>query len=393
MSAQNKTRSAAAMATIIGLTVANEIYNRTVGGDDYADVTRKTKGAGFPIMSPVPAEGDGKRGLFFIPVRGGPGMVIPIVREAMGRMLGDNPRTWQSLALEVFGSLSPVDPDIGGGALGSITPPVLRLGAELKSNYDTYRQQPIVPKSLEGLSPSEQYGPQTSQVSRYLSKSQIPGFSGQPAVGIDYAVKGFSPGPGEALLGAADAIIGMTGHNLPERPEKGVPGARDVPLIGGIAGRFLRTAGEQRRTDAYDRAQAVVDRSRQVALDSVQNSKTYQASTPDEQQKMIRAMESEMTANAQQREGVVATVKDLGLPNKYLGVKDPAKEQQIDDAISAMTAWKARKGPVPTARQQTLATAYSGRINQRYTLATKRQAREMTGVRATARAAVTADQG
>jgi hypothetical protein len=172
-----------------------------------------------------------------------------------------------------------------------------------------------------------------------------------------------------------------------------VPGARDIPVIGGIAGRFLRTAGEQRRTDAYDRAQQVVDRSRQVALDSVQNSKTYQAATPDEQQKMVRAMEDEMAKNAQQREGVVATVKDLGLPNKYLGVKDPAKEQQIDDAISAMATWRAHKGPAPTARQQTLATAYSGRINQRYTLAVKRQAKEMAGVRAIGRAAVAADRG
>jgi hypothetical protein len=170
---------------------------------------------------------------------------------------------------------------------------------------------------------------------------------------------------------------------LPERPAKGEPGARDIPVLGGIAGRFLRTAGEERRTQAYTRADEIMDDKRRTILDAVQNSPTYQRATPDAQDKMLRSLEQELSQQALDVAGVQPKPRDLGLPEKYIGVKDPAKEGRIDDALSIYRAWESdpKNNPKPTKDEIKLALAYQDLINPKYTYASKKQAAAGAAVR------------
>jgi hypothetical protein len=342
-------------------------------------------------MSDQPGTDGGKRGLVFIPIRGAIGAMIPLVREAMGRLYGDNPRTWQALAKEVLGTFSPVDPDAAYG-LGSFVPPLPKLAMELQANHDFFRDQPIVPPSMEGLPPTEQVGPQTSQTARALARSNIPGFSGKSPLGIDYAIRGFSPGPGEALLGLGDLFLRATGQALPEPARKGPPGARDLPLLGGIAGRFLRTAGEEQRTVAYQNAQDIADQSRRGILDAVQASPAYQKSTPDRRTQMLRDLETALVNQARQVAGAQPTERELGLPPKYIGVKDPARQRAIDTAVSAYRAWVAdpSNNLKPTSAQLKLALAYEDLINPKYTEELKRQRRETAQIQKRVQQAVPA---
>jgi len=363
---KNPRASAVAQGVIIGTIVASEIYNRAISQEDHRDVSRHLRDHGLALLDPREPEGEGKRGLAFVPLRGGVGMLVPLIREVMGRMYGDNPRTWERLALEVFGTLSPVEPEMGG--LASLVPPPAKTALELSGNYDYFRDQPIVSESMQGLPPTWQYNERTSQAARHLSASGLPGVSQKPPLAIDYAIRAISPGPGEAALGLADEIITRTGNALPERPAKGVPGARDIPLVGGIAGRFLRTAGEEQRSEAYARADEIMDINRQKMLADVENSAVFKAATPDAQQSMLRSFEAELEAQAQDIAGVEPKDRDLGLPEKYVGVEDPKLQRQIDQARSKYDAWKQdpARAPEPSDDEIVLALTYGKTINPLY---------------------------
>lgn len=374
-------QATAAMATILGGIITTEIYNRAIAPDDYADVSKFTKDTGLVVMSDKAPEGDGKRGLVYIPLRGGIGMLVPLVRAAMGAMYGDNPRTWQELARRTIGALSPVEPD-ASGAIGAFVPPLPALAGELAANYDSFRDQPIVPTSKQALPVTEQYDERTSQTARLLSRSDVPGFSQKPPMAIDYGVKGFSPGPAEALLGVTDMLIRATGNALPEAPKKGVPGARDIPIIGGVAGRFLKTAGSERQNQQYDQAEALAAKNRRLVLDALQDSPTFKNATPDRQQQLLRTLEQELEDQAREMMGIEPKPRELGLPNKYVGVSDPKKAQDIDDALAKWRAWeKDPKQPKPTGAELKLALAYEDLVNPKYTAALKAQQAQGAEVR------------
>jgi hypothetical protein len=357
---------AALMSTIVGGIVLNEIYNRSVAPDDYKDVSQHTKDTGLPILSDRAPEAGGKRGLAFIPLRGVVGSMVPITRAALGAYFGDDPRTWDQIAREVglktVESLSPIGPDVGG-LLRAGTPPIVALGGELVANYDAFRDQPIVPRSQEGLPVSEQYSAQTSQAARHLSRSQLPLVGGVSPLKIDYAVRGFSPGPGEALLGAADMAIRAAGQDLPT-VERNVPkGARDVPIVGGIAGRVLRTVGSERQNRAYELADTIAAKNRPQVVAAVEASREYQTATADRRQQLLRSAETALVEQSQELAGVpeFAKPKDLGLPRRFPGV-DPgsAREREIISAISTPQANR-------TARQWGLAAQYEYAQNPLYT--------------------------
>lgn len=388
-------RSLIAQGTILSAIIGTEIYNRAVAGDDYKDVTKYTLYHGMVVMSDKPGEGGGKRGLVFIPLRGLPGALVPLTREIMGRIYGDSPRAWQDLAKETLSTLSPLDPDLG--AITALAPPPARLTMELATNHDLFRDQPIVPTNLERLPPSEQYTPTTSQTARVLARSNAPFVGGKPAAAIDYAIRSASPGPGEALLGFTDALLAATGTG-PARPpsDRGPAGARDVPLLGGVAGRFLRTAGEEQRTEKYAASDALVEESRPAAMKALEGSKAYQGATLDRQRQMLAALETELQNQARQTMNLDPKARDLGLPPKYPGVKDPQKEQAVDEAISKYRAWLSafdrgdKSVPKPNKEEMQLAALYEGLINPDYTDAKKAQQTQTSDVQRMAREAVSA---
>jgi len=371
---QRPAQSVALMATIIGGIISTEIYNRSIAPEDYKDVSAFTKGSGLVVMSDKAPTGTGKRGLVFIPVRGGIGMLIPLVREAMGRYYGDNPRTWEALAAQTIGALSPLDPSVSG-SVQSFAPPVPALAQELTANYDNFRGAPIVSQSMQGLPTSAQFNATTSQTARALSGSSLPGLGGKSPMLIDYGIKGFSPGPAEALLGVSDALIKATGNALPEAPAKGQPGVRDIPLVGGIAGRFFKTAGSEQQNQQYDMADALVEKNRKLVVDAYMATPAYKQAPPDRQTAMLRDIETQLIAQAREVVGIDSPTKEIGLGAKYRGVTDPLEERRIDEVVRTVDAWRANPSryarPTPADMKTGLQYGNPAMLNQAYRQAKK----------------------
>jgi hypothetical protein len=380
---KNPAKAMAAFATVAGAVIANEVYNRTVAPEDYADVSRLTKNTGIVILSDQEPPEGGKRGLLFLPLRGGMGAIVPVIRDAFARYHQEDPQPLGALFAQIFGSLTP-SPGTAEGFLGTVTPPIAGLGAELMFNKDFYTSGDIVSKSMEGLPASEQYGPRTSDTSRFLSESGLPIVGGKPPVAIDHAVRGFSPGPGEALLGLGDMLLSRADAAPPDRRD-GISkplGPRDTPVTGGIAGRFVRTTGEERRNTAYEKADAIIDQHQKALLDMVRNSSVYQSATPDDQARMLRSAQDALIDEARILTGAAATPKDYGQPSRWRNILPGSfEEEEIADAIS--TPAKERN-----VRQRQLAARYSGQETPQYEKWSKERQANTSSLRESARAIV-----
>ena len=257
-----------------------------------------------------------------------------------------------------------------------------KLAMELSANYDFFRDQPIVPRSLEGLPPTEQYDERTSQTARQLSQSNIPGFADRPPIGIDYLLRGFSPGPAEAMIGLADLVLARPGapsEFAQAQAQAPVVGPlTQLPVIGGIVRPLARATGEEQRSQAYERASELAASYRRQLLAQVQASPAYQRATPDLRRQMLRGFETDIRERTRELTGALPTERDLGLPPKYPGVRDLTRQRAIDEAIATYRAWQGdpTANIRPTAAQLKLALAYENLINPAYTEARRRQARE-----------------
>lgn len=372
MARQHPAKVIAAFATVASAVIANEVYNRHIAPDDYKDVTRFTKNSGIVILSDEEPPEGGKRELTYLPLRGGMGAMVPLIRDAFARYHQEDPATIAQLFSHMFGALTPFPGD-PQGALGAVTPPLVGLGMELASNTDFYSGRNIVARSMEGLPASEQYGPRTPDTARWLSESDIPLVGGKPPVAIEHALKGISPGPAETLLGMGDMILAATDTAPPRREGKDRPFVpSDTPVTGSIAGRFQRTVGEEQRTRAYEKADDVIAMSQERLLQMVRNSSAYQAATPDDQARMLRSAQDALSEAAREMTGATPKTKDYGQPSRFLGVPSGSEREQQIAAAMAVPAVKR------TVAQSILAQQYAGRENPRYAEWSKKR-RETTG--------------
>jgi len=259
-----------------------------------------------------------------------------------------------------------------------MTPPLAGTAFELMANYDSFRDQPIVSRSLETLPQSEQYDDRTSQLARLIGRHapNLP-FGLSSPMKLDWFLRAVSPGPGEAVLGAADAVIRATGQELPDVTRDVPRGARDVPLVGSVGGRFLRTVGSERQNRAYELADEIAARHRSDMVAYLERSPDYQQATPDRQRQLLRSMETALLEQARDQAGVreFEQPKDLGLPERWRGVPPGSTlEKEIASAFAASAEARTRE-------QRRLVSQYRNRENPRYAAAAKRQRRESADLR------------
>jgi len=180
---------------------------------------------------------------------------------------------------------------------------------------------------------------------------------------IDWAARNVSPGPGEAFLNTADAVIHAIGSDLPTTEQNIPTGARDVPGFGPIAGRVLRTVWSERQNRAYEAADDIVGRNSAIVVEMLENDPAYQNSSPDRQRQMLRSAKAELEKTARDMTGVpdYETPQDLGLPMRYYGV--PPGSRLEDEIASALGTARAKRTP----RQQMLVSTYGSARNPMYT--------------------------
>lgn len=194
---------------------------------------------------------------------------------------------------------------------------------------------------------------------------------------LDWFARNFSPGPGEAVLGAADQMIHMTGNDLPSVARNVPKGARDVPLVGTVAGRVLRTVGAERQNVAYEQADQIVKRLTPEMVTRLEQDPEYQRSTPARQQQMLRSLQADVQKQAEAITGVpdYAKPKDLGLPRRFFGVTPGSKQEE--EIISALGTPTDKR----TARQHVLAAQYGALENPLYPAAAKDDREENDRIR------------
>lgn len=278
-----RTRALLGVGTmVVGPTVALEVYNRK--DPTYADVPQHDKDRGLIIMDPrgpgpvSPESGRPVPRYVLINMREWTPFAIA-VREAMGRALGEDTRSWQDAAQAILRSTSPIEP--GANAVFDVLPTPLKVGAELVSNYDSFRGQPIVPESLQHLPAEEQYTSRTSETAKAIGRA-----IGKPPVAVEHLVTGLGAGLGRQALAGADLALKATGRGTEpsrrmaqlqqELAKSGLPPdkratlehelqveqakqqarstqIREQPIIGGLAGTVYREGGGELDRRAAER--------------------------------------------------------------------------------------------------------------------------------------------
>lgn len=147
-------------------------------------------------------------------------------------------------------ALSPVDP-----SFGSVVPPLGSTLLGIESGYDTFRQQPIVPRSEQDRIPELQYGSETSREAVLLGEK----FHVSPRV-IDWAIKDATAGVGSQTLWLSDLILGAVGYESPpvygeakRRPFTAEQALAKNPFTGGFLG-TQNSEQTNRGWDALDKA-------------------------------------------------------------------------------------------------------------------------------------------
>ncbi len=138
----------------------------------------------------------------------------------------EDPKALEGFGKSLYDAMSPVSGDPASGLLATGVKPII----ENATNWNFFRQAPIVPEGKQRLMPSEQYGRYTSETAK--AAGEILNYS--PAK-IENLIQGWFGGSGRYALETGDigvkAIDKLTGNLImPERPME----LADVPLVKGF---------------------------------------------------------------------------------------------------------------------------------------------------------------
>jgi hypothetical protein len=229
---------------------------------------------------------------------------------------------------------------------------------------------PIVSRELEGLPKSQQANERTSLLAKALGDRF--GISPQQ---IDFAISENLGGAGRAAvqgIGAAlDTPQGRELAGIPPEITAPTEGQQN-PLISGI----LQSRGGQLQQRQYERKGDIEGATSEATRRWVQSLPEYQTATPDGQRQMLLIAQQQVEETASERVGIEPQLRDIGLPPKYLGVKDPEKQREVEEAVAAYRAWEKdpKNAPKPSPEQLKLGVPYSDpeMIDPRWTIANAR---------------------
>lgn len=142
----------------------------------YMDIPEYEKEANFIFIPNDPTQDkDGKWNVIKIPKPPGISNLTNLVRRPIEQYYGANPVKFKEIADSVIGSVSPVEPNLKS-VLSTVTPQIIRPSVESSVNQNLFTGFPIVPRSMEGLSPELQVKEGTTATAQGIAKL----YSGSP---------------------------------------------------------------------------------------------------------------------------------------------------------------------------------------------------------------------
>lgn len=248
----NPKGSLAAMTALVAApTLAAEAWNHADArrAEAYKDVPDYVKKLGIVLMMPEPYGGvdeQGRRKLQYavVPMRNFGPVVLPL-REAAARAMGDDPEEAGQILAAIVGSTSPLQVDAGAGksggvlgaaysALGGFMPTLYGTALQLGTNRNLF---------TGGYVASETADERATKPSQAIAAGmrQLGTPEARPSQ-VEFAIRDVGSGLAGVLLAAAD-IAAKVKDGEPLTPIN--PGVGEMPGVGGIAGRFVRSRGGQ----------------------------------------------------------------------------------------------------------------------------------------------------
>lgn len=207
------------------------LYNNLYYPDEYANVPDFVKEGNFVFMTDG-KDKDGNPRYMTIPK----GHIIELAANPIDNFLtyafGKNPQTLQQLAIGTFSSALPL---VGDGnnlndvfvrTLGNITPAAIKAEIQSVSNFDFFRNQPIVSRGLQFKPPEEQYRDSTPGI--YVKAGELLGMS--PLKIQNYV---------ETVLGGGPTKVPLQVFDTAKKISRGEPvDPSDVPIINRFTGSY-----------------------------------------------------------------------------------------------------------------------------------------------------------
>lgn len=169
---KNNPKQALASLTILSGVPSALIFNHNRQFQDYQDIPQYERDGNFIIIARdrTPEEKAAGNPIVGIKIPK-PFYLQPTsnMTEAFLRYVNKtDPQSLGSFLQSISGGLTPVP--LGQEALSTVTPPLLRAGLQSAANYDFFRQAPIVPQNLQGVTPSEQFRENTPEIYKQFGK-------------------------------------------------------------------------------------------------------------------------------------------------------------------------------------------------------------------------------
>ncbi len=166
------------------------------------DISEFEKQNNIIIIPPNPTKNDdGTWNVIKIPLSQEINNIAGMARRPIEQAYGLDPVSVKDISNALIGAVSPVTPD-SGSILSTITPQAIKPAIENFANKDFYSGLPIVPGTMEKVSPELQYKPYTSGTARLIGKTF--GFS---PLKIEHAIKGTFGGVGLQGLNFIDTAL------------------------------------------------------------------------------------------------------------------------------------------------------------------------------------------
>jgi hypothetical protein len=259
MARDNPVAATSTLVTLIGVpTALAELWDRGYNpdgsydaqrGQDYADVPQYEKDRGVVVMLPgeAPTDAQGNRRPNYVTVNlRNFAAFSTIARDVTARALGDEGRgLGDTLQSARYAAVPTTDPtQLVGSMIRSV--PGLSTAAQLEMNRDLYRNRTIL---------SNRADQNASTVARAAAGAAQPvadaltgGTVNIRPSAIDFAIQNEGAGLGSSLLGGGtlagrgirSGINAVTGQDEPLPEDTNATGVGGVPLVGGLAGRFVR---------------------------------------------------------------------------------------------------------------------------------------------------------
>lgn len=232
-------------------------------------------------------------------------IATPVRRAIEAQMGGEKVNPLQDVARPVAGSILPFDPTPRGAAAG-LLPQTVKPTIEYLSNYDTFRQKPIVNQRLQDLPTEEQVAPNTSGTMK-----KVAGALNAPPVKVEQFVKSTLGGWTPQLLNLADTAAAAVGA-IP----KSEIGGETLPSA--VMKRFTSAAGGAQENSYYTLRREAQEKAARYYIGLVKANPAFEAFDDQQKKKAI---------NSAANQGRQAVIKAEG--GKSIRMADPERKVEI----------------------------------------------------------------